>query len=83
MASRPAPAKKASKKAAAKSSARAAAKKPAPKAKAVTGPIVTLKAVFERLVETHALPKKQVHGLLADFVVAMTTHLKQGDRIRV
>jgi DNA-binding protein HU-beta len=88
MASRPAPAKKApAKKGAAKPPARAAAKKPAAapasKAKAVTAPVVTLKAVFEQLAETHALPKKQAHGLLADFVAAMTTHLKQGDRIRM
>jgi DNA-binding protein HU-beta len=88
MPSRPAPAKKApAKKVAAKPPARAAAKKPAaapaPIAKAVAAPVVTLKAVFEQLGETHALPKKQAHGLLADFVAAMTTHLKQGDRIRM
>jgi DNA-binding protein HU-beta len=87
MASRPAPAKKApAKKAAAKSPAPVAAKKagatPAP-AKAVAAPVVTLKAVFEQLAETYALPKKQAHGMLADFVAAMTTHLKQGDRIRM
>ncbi len=29
------------------------------------------------------LAKKQAHGLLADFVAAVTTHLKQGDRIRM
>jgi DNA-binding protein HU-beta len=79
MASRPAPARKTpAKKAAAKSSALVAAK-----AKAVTAPVVTLKVVFEQLAETHALPKKQAHGLLADFVAAMTTHLKQGNRIRM
>jgi DNA-binding protein HU-beta len=44
---------------------------------------VTLKAVFEQLGETHGLPKKQAHGMLADFVAAMTSHLKQGDRIRM
>jgi DNA-binding protein HU-beta len=63
--------------------ARKAAVTPAPKANAVTAPVVTLKAVFEQLAETHALPKKQAHRLLADFVAAMTTHLKQGDRIRM
>ena len=60
-------------------------KKTAPaaaKPKAVAAPIVTLKAVFEQLGEAHALPKKQAHGLLADFVTAMTLHLKQGARIR-
>src|ERR1700712_3820118 len=87
MASRPAPAKKApaKKKVAVKPPARAAAKKPAavPAPKAVTAPVVTLKAVFEQLAETHALPKKQAHELLAHFVAAMTTHFTQGDRIRM
>ena len=73
MAIRPAPAKI------------AAAKKPAvpaPKTKAAA-PVVTLKAVFEQLGETHHLPKKQAHGLLADFVTAMTTHLQSGAQIRM
>jgi DNA-binding protein HU-beta len=88
MASRPAPAKKApARKAAAESPTSVAPKKaaatPARKANAVTAPVVTLKAVFEQLAETHALPKKQAHGLLADFVAAMTTHLKSGERIRM
>jgi DNA-binding protein HU-beta len=88
MATRPVPAKKASaQKPAAKKPATAARKSksavPAPGAKAVAAPVITLKAVFEHLGETHALPKKQVHGLLADFVAAMTTHLKRGDRIRM
>ncbi len=56
---------------------------PAPKAKAVAAPVVTLKAVFEQLGDSHGLPKKQAHGMLADFVAAVTTHLKQGDRIRM
>jgi DNA-binding protein HU-beta len=63
-----------------------ASAKPAPPAsgaKSVAAPVVTLKAVFEQLGEAHGLPKKQAHGLLADFVAAMTTHLKQGDRIRM
>jgi DNA-binding protein HU-beta len=88
MAARLVPAEKApAKKAAAKSPVAATAKSkpvaPAPKAKAVAAPVVTLKAVFEQLGETHALPKKQAHGLLADFVAAMTAHLKQGNRIRM
>jgi DNA-binding protein HU-beta len=88
MANRPAPAKKApAKKAAAKQPASAARKSkpvaPAPKAKAVAAPVVTLKAIFEQLGETHAFPKKQAHGLLGDFVAMMTTHLKKGDRIRM
>jgi DNA-binding protein HU-beta len=88
MATRPADAKKApAKKAAAKKSAAVTASPkstpPAPKAKAVAAPVVTLKAVFEQLGEAHGLPKTQVHGMLADFVATMTTHLKQGDRIRM
>jgi DNA-binding protein HU-beta len=90
MATRPAPSKKAApaKKAAAKKSAAPASKTPAPKApapkaKTAAAPVVTLKAVFEQLGEAHALPKKQAHGLLADFVAAMTTHLQAGARIRM
>jgi DNA-binding protein HU-beta len=88
MATRPTAAKKApAKKSAAKKAAVVtASRKPTPparKAKAVAAPVVTLKAVFEQLGETHGLPKKQAHGLLADFVAAMTAHLKQGDRIRM
>jgi len=45
--------------------------------------VVTLKAVFEELGATHALPKKQAHELLADFVAAVTRHLRQGDRLRL
>jgi DNA-binding protein HU-beta len=88
MATRPASAKKApAKTSAAKKSAAAPLKsKPAattPKATAAAAPVITLKAVFEQLGETHALPKKQAQGLLADFVAAMTAHLKQGNRIRM
>jgi DNA-binding protein HU-beta len=89
MATRPAPAKKAAaKKPAGKTPAAAARTKavvPAAKAKAkaVAAPVVTLKAVFEQLGETHALPKKQAHLLLADFVAAMTSHLQAGARIRM
>src|SRR3954466_11987546 len=85
MATRPAPAKKApAKKVAAKQPAPAAAKSKAPASKAkVAAPVVTLKAVFEQLAEAHDLPKKQAHALQADFVAMVTTHLKQGDRIRM
>jgi DNA-binding protein HU-beta len=88
MAIRPAPAKKAPAKTAAAKPPAAAARKskptaPAPKAKAVAAPVVTLKAVFEQLGMSHDLPKKQAHGLLADFVAAVTMHLKQGARIRM
>jgi DNA-binding protein HU-beta len=45
--------------------------------------VVTLKAVFEQIGVTHALPKVQAHALLADFVSAMTAHLHAGARIRM
>jgi DNA-binding protein HU-beta len=92
MATRPAPAKKTSAKTAATKKPAAAKKSAAalPKARPAAAPkvtaaasVITLKAVFEQLGEVHALPKKQVHGLLTDFVARMTTHLKQGDRIRM
>ena len=80
-ASKKAPAKKATAKPPAPAAAKSKSVAPAPKAKAA--PVVTLKAVFEQLGEAHALPKKQAHNLLADFVAAVTTHLKQGARIRM
>jgi DNA-binding protein HU-beta len=88
MATRPAPAKKApAKKTAAQTPATAARQAktaaPAPKAKAVAAPVITLKAVFEQLGEIHDLPKKQAHALLAGFVAAVTSHLKQGARLRM
>jgi DNA-binding protein HU-beta len=84
MATRPAPGKKApAKKSAVTKSPTAAAQSAASAPKAKAAPVVTLKAVFEQLGEAHALPKKQAHGLLADFVTAVTTHLKNGDRIRM
>jgi DNA-binding protein HU-beta len=88
MATRPAPAKstparKASAqkapapKAAVKKSAAAAPKKAAP------APQVTLKAVFEQLAETHALPKKQALAIMTDLVSTLTTHLKRGTKLRL
>jgi len=44
---------------------------------AVAAPVVTLIAVFEQRGETHDLSKMQVHDLLADFVMAMSKHLKR------
>jgi len=44
---------------------------------------ITLKGVFERLAESYELPKKQAHALLGDMVDALTTHLKNGERIRM
>jgi DNA-binding protein HU-beta len=86
MATRPAPTKKApAKTSEVKKPPTTAAKSAAsaPKAKAVAAPVVTLKAVFEQLGEAHALPKKQALALQSDFVTAVTTHLKNGDRIRM
>jgi DNA-binding protein HU-beta len=84
MATRPAPAKKAPlKKAPAK---KTGVKQPvlaAPKPKAIAVPVITLKVVFEQLGEAHDLPKKQALGLMADFVAAVTGHLKKGERIRM
>ena len=65
-----------------------AARKPAPAAVRAApqkqpAATVSLKSVFERLAEGHDLPKKQAHALLAGMVELMTTHLKNGDRIRM
>jgi DNA-binding protein HU-beta len=82
MANRPA-AKQAAKTVAKKIPATKQAAPAAAKPKAAPAPVITLKAVFEQLGETHDLPKKQAHDLLADFVTAMTQHLKTGARIRM
>ena len=42
-----------------------------------------LKGIFEQLVEGHQLPKKLAQDLLAGMVESVTSHLKQGDRIRI
>jgi len=44
---------------------------------------VTLKGIVEQLADGHDLPKKQAGALLADMIETMTTHLKNGDRIRI
>jgi DNA-binding protein HU-beta len=56
---------------------KAAAKKPTPAA------ATTLKAIFEQIGTTHDLPKRQAHAMLADLVTALTTHLKEGTKIRM
>jgi DNA-binding protein HU-beta len=84
MATRPAPTKKAP--AQTVPGKKPPAKKtvvPAAKTKAVAAPVVTLKTVFEELGMSYELSKKQAHGLLADVVTAVTTHLKKGARIRM
>jgi len=84
MATRPASAKKApGKKTAAKQPATAAKKPTAAGKKAASAPVVSLKAVFAELGETHALPKKLAQAIQADLVAALTMHLKEGARIRI
>jgi DNA-binding protein HU-beta len=89
MATRPAAAKKApakkapAKKAPAKQAATMAPKKATAPEKAAPAVVVTLKAVFEHLGETHDLPKKQAQAILADLVTTLTTHLKKGAKIRM
>ena len=66
----------------------AAAKKataPAKKAvaKAVPQATITLKHIAASLAEAHDLPKKQAETLLGDLVALTTSHLKQGDKIRL
>jgi DNA-binding protein HU-beta len=79
MATRPIAAKKAPAK-------KVAAPKPtaaAPKKNAAPAVVVTLKAVFEQLGETHDLPKKQVHAMMSELVAAVTAHLKKGAKLRM
>jgi DNA-binding protein HU-beta len=45
--------------------------------------VVTLKSVFEQIGESLGLAKKQVHGLAAGLVDALTTHLVKGDKVRM
>ncbi|HEX2940481.1 MAG TPA: HU family DNA-binding protein [Rhodopila sp.] len=79
MATRPAPAKKVP----AKRAAPRAAAAPAAKKAAAPAPVVTLKALFEQLGETHDLPKKQVAAMANDLVSTITTQLAKGARIRM
>jgi DNA-binding protein HU-beta len=44
---------------------------------------VTLKSVFEQIGVSHALGKKQAHGMATDFVEALTAHLVRGDKVRM
>jgi hypothetical protein len=54
----------------------AASKQPSP-------PLVTLKTIFEQVGVAHDMPRKQTDGFLADFVAAMTEHLRSGARVRM
>jgi DNA-binding protein HU-beta len=66
--------------AAAKKPTATAARTAAPKKAAET---VTLKTVFERIAEEHEMSKKQAHAIAADLVDAVTSILKNGDRVRM
>jgi DNA-binding protein HU-beta len=95
MATKPAVAKKAAAKAAPKAPAKTAASTPvpnkaapakapaAPAKKSAPAPTIAMKAVFEQLADSHDLSKRQAQSLLTDMVEAVTTHLKNGDRIRI
>jgi len=80
MASRPAAKSKSQKVAAKKGAAPAPARKAARRKAAET---VTLKTVFEQLAEDYDLPKRLAHAMANDLVEAVTTHLKNGDRLRM
>jgi DNA-binding protein HU-beta len=82
MARRPAPAKSTPARKAASQKAPTRKTAAAPK-KAARAAQVTLKTVFEQLAETHALPKKQALAMMADLVATLTTHLKQGTKLRL
>jgi len=42
-----------------------------------------LKGIFEQLAQDQNVPKKQAQELLAGMIEKVTSHLKQGDRIRI
>jgi DNA-binding protein HU-beta len=83
------PAKKAAATKTASKAAAAPAKKAAPPKKAAVAkaprPVATLalKAVFADVAADQSLSKKQADALLAGMVTAVTTHLKNGDRVRM
>jgi DNA-binding protein HU-beta len=63
-----------------------AAKAPAAKAKALVAKptaTITLKSIVEQLAEGHEMPKKQADAFIAEMIDTITTHLKDGDRIRM
>ena len=43
---------------------------------------VMLKGIFEQLAQDQNVPRKQAQELLTGMVEKVTSHLKQGDRIR-
>jgi DNA-binding protein HU-beta len=44
---------------------------------------ITLKHLAAQLAEQHGIAKKQSEAVLNDLVVALTKHLKKGNRIRI
>jgi DNA-binding protein HU-beta len=44
---------------------------------------VMLKGIFDQLAQDQNVPKKQAQELLSGMVERVTSHLKQGDRIRI
>jgi DNA-binding protein HU-beta len=44
---------------------------------------ITLKQMAAELAESHDLPKKQAEAVLGDLMTLATTHLKNGDKIRL
>ena len=52
-------------------------------AAAVKAETITLRQLAETLSDSHALPKKQVLGILGDMVGSITKHLKRGVRVRI
>jgi DNA-binding protein HU-beta len=82
------PAKKAAATKTAPKATAAPAKKASPKKAAVAKaprPVATLalKAVFADVAAEQSLSKKQADALLAAMITAVTTHLKNGDRVRM
>ncbi|BBK40175.1 DNA-binding protein [Allostella vacuolata] len=52
-------------------------------AAAETTPTVSLRQLAATLAEKHEMPKKQASAVLEDLVGLVTTHLKQGDKVRI
>lgn len=71
-----APAKKATKKAVAK-------KAPVKTAKKATPSVLTLKHLAADLAAAHDVPKKQMEGVLGDFVALIGKNLKKGAKMRI
>jgi DNA-binding protein HU-beta len=47
------------------------------------GNTVTARQLAEQIAESHELPRKTAHAILADTVALMTRHLRKGDKVRV